>query len=269
MEKISGKKANEFGPTHNQADEKALCNDGECECCARRIFAIHVSFFREQFKELVAKQHGADFVCRDASCSLCHGPVVCPGCNTDTGAVRTGVLACEIFQRHPGNAVCATSLAAGPLKQCSCKAHVRPWLLCSLRCQKESKFARLLPPNDSDLAVLTKLYDDKTFAIPEMGPLLVTTAEVGPNVPKESLATACDVCGKLESDKFCGRCKKVRYCGASCQRSHWPQHKGACTPNAEKSSGGGGGGIALSLSSSEAKKSSSTSKKNEPLDQVD
>ena len=39
----------------------------------------------------------------------------------------------------------------------------------------------------------------------------------------------CAKCGK-EGEKLlsCGRCKKVRYCGAECQRGHWKIHKVNC-----------------------------------------
>ncbi|KAF9534059.1 hypothetical protein CPB83DRAFT_805144 [Crepidotus variabilis] len=44
------------------------------------------------------------------------------------------------------------------------------------------------------------------------------------------LATnACAKCGihKMSLQK-CGRCKSTLYCGAECQRSHWPSHKPTC-----------------------------------------
>lgn len=47
----------------------------------------------------------------------------------------------------------------------------------------------------------------------------------------EGLA-CCDQCGSLavagKKLMFCGRCKKVMYCGKECQRSAWPSHKAKC-----------------------------------------
>lgn len=38
---------------------------------------------------------------------------------------------------------------------------------------------------------------------------------------------SCVVCGSFTT-KQCARCKVVRYCSASCQRSHWKEHKEQC-----------------------------------------
>lgn len=42
--------------------------------------------------------------------------------------------------------------------------------------------------------------------------------------------SCCPVCKKTESLKFCARCKKVQYCGPTCQRQDWPSHKHSCIP---------------------------------------
>jgi hypothetical protein len=43
---------------------------------------------------------------------------------------------------------------------------------------------------------------------------------------------ACASCGKKEDLstrlKLCGGCKKVYYCGGSCQKEHWKSHKSEC-----------------------------------------
>ena len=44
----------------------------------------------------------------------------------------------------------------------------------------------------------------------------------------------CAHCGKElfntlgSTDKRCGSCARVGYCGKECQRAHWPAHKAAC-----------------------------------------
>ena len=42
---------------------------------------------------------------------------------------------------------------------------------------------------------------------------------------------SCIMCGKPDAKSACGRCKTVRYCGAQCQRAHWPTHKSECKSN--------------------------------------
>lgn len=42
-------------------------------------------------------------------------------------------------------------------------------------------------------------------------------------------AEACIVCSGTEKTKRCSRCKSVYYCGPSCQRVDWFQHKKVCT----------------------------------------
>jgi hypothetical protein len=40
----------------------------------------------------------------------------------------------------------------------------------------------------------------------------------------------CAFCGKQKEKLLaCGKCKKVKYCGADCQRKHWKTHKGQCS----------------------------------------
>mmetsp|Transcript_5490 Transcript_5490/g.9084 ORF Transcript_5490/g.9084 Transcript_5490/m.9084 type:complete len:231 (-) Transcript_5490:7-699(-) len=44
--------------------------------------------------------------------------------------------------------------------------------------------------------------------------------------------TKCNYCSRAPTEKesfaVCSRCKSVRYCGKSCQRSDWPSHKKQC-----------------------------------------
>jgi hypothetical protein len=47
------------------------------------------------------------------------------------------------------------------------------------------------------------------------------------------VSTACKVCGNTEGLKWCGACNKVRYCGATCQRADWKEHKKFCVRKKE------------------------------------
>ena len=48
----------------------------------------------------------------------------------------------------------------------------------------------------------------------------------------------CSSCGEAsESLKHCTRCRKVSYCGRSCQQADWPRHKSMCGYNEGKSEG--------------------------------
>lgn len=38
----------------------------------------------------------------------------------------------------------------------------------------------------------------------------------------------CGWCQSSDTSASCGRCKMVRYCGKSCQRAHWKEHKKTC-----------------------------------------
>lgn len=38
----------------------------------------------------------------------------------------------------------------------------------------------------------------------------------------------CGSCGLHAAQHACSRCRAVRYCGAACQRKHWPVHKEGC-----------------------------------------
>jgi hypothetical protein len=64
----------------------------------------------------------------------------------------------------------------------------------------------------------------------------------------------CDFCGALNAAKhWCARCRKARYCDATCQRAHWNRetdpHKGHCRRAAEASQGGEAGGASTRRSS--------------------
>lgn len=41
-------------------------------------------------------------------------------------------------------------------------------------------------------------------------------------------ATQCGCCSKQQCEMLCGRCKKVYYCSASCQKADWKVHKTNC-----------------------------------------
>ncbi|KAM8864407.1 ubiquitin carboxyl-terminal hydrolase 19 isoform 2-T4 [Spinachia spinachia] len=55
-----------------------------------------------------------------------------------------------------------------------------------------------------------------------------------PNIPISKCA-ACQKPSPSEEDKLrrCTRCYRVGYCNQVCQKTHWPNHKGLCRPNAE------------------------------------
>ncbi len=107
-ETVHGTKANQFGPAHQHDKPSLLCQDGQCETCAARIFVLHLVFFRDEFKGKVRQQHGEKQVCADAKCTLCFQPdqwslVCCPGekCAKQTGRVRTGMvrnLLCSVWR---------------------------------------------------------------------------------------------------------------------------------------------------------------------------
>lgn len=45
---------------------------------------------------------------------------------------------------------------------------------------------------------------------------------------KSKLFQQCECCGHKGTLKKCSGCKKVYYCDATCQRSHWKTHKSNC-----------------------------------------
>ena len=47
--------------------------------------------------------------------------------------------------------------------------------------------------------------------------------------PFKEVPELCVACGKMEGKfYFCSKCKAVKYCGATCQKDNWKQHKFAC-----------------------------------------
>jgi hypothetical protein len=49
-----------------------------------------------------------------------------------------------------------------------------------------------------------------------------------PPAPPVNIDAACARCGAAAPAAQCARCKVIKYCGAECQRAHWPEHKGDC-----------------------------------------
>lgn len=47
-------------------------------------------------------------------------------------------------------------------------------------------------------------------------------------------ADACSICGEVDKNKKCSKCKSVYYCGPSCQRIDWFQHKKVCKSPSDK-----------------------------------
>lgn len=48
------------------------------------------------------------------------------------------------------------------------------------------------------------------------------------DTPLQNAGESCTSCLKAGAKQRCGGCKKVCYCDAQCQRSHWQEHKGTC-----------------------------------------
>jgi hypothetical protein len=44
----------------------------------------------------------------------------------------------------------------------------------------------------------------------------------------KKILQTCECCGLVATLKKCGGCRKVYYCGAECQKSHWLTHKATC-----------------------------------------
>lgn len=49
-------------------------------------------------------------------------------------------------------------------------------------------------------------------------------------IPNGGKLCAHDKCRSENCTKRCGRCKKVNYCSAECQKAHWKSHKPECKP---------------------------------------
>jgi len=77
----------------------------------------------------------------------------------------------------------------------------------------------------------------------------VSAPQVPPRIPSASVARSqenleasstkgdkrkCSFCG-TQSDtlKKCSHCSEAQYCGQSCQRKHWKEHKPICNPQSE------------------------------------
>lgn len=42
------------------------------------------------------------------------------------------------------------------------------------------------------------------------------------------MENCCDHCNNKEASHVCGSCQAISYCGVSCQKSHWDEHKAVC-----------------------------------------
>jgi hypothetical protein len=49
--------------------------------------------------------------------------------------------------------------------------------------------------------------------------------------PSKHNGPVCPLCHAINDLKACGRCRRVYYCDAACQRAHWPRHKAECEPS--------------------------------------
>ncbi|KAE9035002.1 hypothetical protein PR003_g9927 [Phytophthora rubi] len=59
------------------------------------------------------------------------------------------------------------------------------------------------------------------------GPFLKIPRDPTPS--PASVASTCPICGKSESLRRCGSCKRVGYCSREHQRQHWKEHRSECT----------------------------------------
>ena len=78
-----------------------------------------------------------------------------------------------------------------------------------------------------------KAYDFLSMAILDPDQLKSTEASLcrlieAKKAPVQNSGDLCTSCLKAEAKQRCGGCKKVYYCDAQCQRSHWPKHKPTC-----------------------------------------
>jgi hypothetical protein len=236
----------------------AICTDrANCSLCLFRVFKITVAFFQDRFKELLVGQHGSGYVCQDSACEICNKDhpelTTCITCGKATGKERAGIIGIEICQYHKRQS-CRNEY--GPVKKCGCPAHVRLHLLCSTKCKDQAPFQEF---REKKLGDSTK---EDLVIVPEKGPMFTiqhyfpesesgSESEVGggggeakvetSEAPKTSGQSGnattgeglCVVCFQPGS-KFCGRCKKIRYCGRECQLLHWKVHKPECNPPTPK-----------------------------------
>jgi len=77
------------------------------------------------------------------------------------------------------------------------------------------------------------IFKTMTFALTKREPGDLTALTVltqtmdGPRTFSQP-AEACAVCGEMDKNKKCSRCKSIHYCSFSCQRADWFQHKREC-----------------------------------------
>lgn len=82
------------------------------------------------------------------------------------------------------------------------------------------------------------IFKTMTFALTkrEVGDLtaltILTQTLNGPRMFNQP-AEACSVCGEIDKNKKCSRCKSIYYCGAPCQLADWFQHKKVCKSEEE------------------------------------
>ena len=63
--------------------------------------------------------------------------------------------------------------------------------------------------------------------VPQLSRMRLT---FGDEETSSTTVPACAECGEYINahPKRCAACQRVYYCGAACQRAHWPTHKAFC-----------------------------------------
>ena len=116
----------------------------------------------------------------------------------------------------------------GALAACRNAALQPAQLLTSLHCQRFC----VPPQGHKDLALLLVQRGAPTLVGDMMGITPLCGAASGgiraALVAEAAKGKRCAVCGAGGKLKKCSGCHTVRYCGADCQRAHWPDHRRTC-----------------------------------------
>jgi len=79
-----------------------------------------------------------------------------------------------------------------------------------------------------------ELFRGDTDAVKSLLEVAAEATQTNPNIASVDTSSSlndvkvCNVCKSVEGLKKCGRCKAVSYCGPTCQKKDWPEHKKKC-----------------------------------------